>query len=213
MSDIKQSGFEPTKTRMAQFMLLLIMLSKCYPSLNLRAKTFDHRVCCSTPVGIWIIAFSPLVSFYLIYKSDLEPCYQGELKPGLGLGLGSNPAVIEKLDAWLLGNWPCSLLSTDFHNFPGIWFSGYTSTCSTVDILIPSACALSLLLAPSPPFILVDERIVPYFYIDHPSCDPPSLVKLLITLCLFELEVLTTILSQRKVKTLTNMIIFCETSA
>ena len=147
MSDIKQSGFEPTKTRMAQFMPLLIMLSKCYHP-NPRAKTFDHRVSLLLDscrwVFLWIFACAsrPLISFYLIYKSDLEPCYQGEFKPGLGLG--SDPGVKDKLqvDAWLLWNWQCPVLSTDFHNFPGRWFSGYTSACSTVDILIPSAWAL-----------------------------------------------------------------------
>ena len=123
----------------------------CFQSVIIQTrvqKPFDHQVSLLLDsyrwVFIWIFACAsrPLISFYLIYKSDLEPCYQGEFKPGLGLG--SDPGVKDKLqvDAWLLWNWQCPVLSTDFHNFPGRWFSGYTSACSTVDILIPSAWAL-----------------------------------------------------------------------
>ena len=90
------------------------------PSLNQQEAdgiihaTLDHALKVSSksackPLIIEFVARLLLVSIYIrtcaccllltslfIYKLDSEPSYQGEFKPG------SDPAVKEKLDAWLL---------------------------------------------------------------------------------------------------------------
>lgn len=66
-------------------------------------KTFDRRVCCSTPFHEYAyenlpVPFAPnKFLFYLIYRLDLEPCYQGEFKAE------SDPAAVKEIfDTWLL---------------------------------------------------------------------------------------------------------------
>lgn len=124
------------------------MLSKCHPNplANLWQSSLLLDSFWWVYIYIWTIACAccPLLNFFCIFKLGSEPSYQGEFKSR------SDPAVKEKLDAWLLhlpqvlweiGNsnlfatevstWSTLFSLKIFHIFsPGRWFSEYFSACS-----------------------------------------------------------------------------------
>jgi hypothetical protein len=81
-------------------LLIMPVLSNCHPNplgkpltISLLLLVVTEYVYENLPV---LDAPNQFLFYLVIYKLDSEPCYQGESKPG------TDPAVKEKLDAWLL---------------------------------------------------------------------------------------------------------------
>jgi len=117
---------------------------------------------------------------------DSEPCYQGEFEPR------SDLAVKEKLDAWLL------------HLPQVLWEIGNSNLPATEMILRVLLRVFQRQSKSSPEtelMVSLQSRLVPYFYIDHPSRGPLSgpFRKLPSSqLRVIALDVSATILSQKK---------------
>jgi pre-rRNA-processing protein IPI1 len=96
MGDIKQVGFEPSIIHATlDHALKVSSKSACKPlTIEFVARLLLVSIYIYEKLRVLVAPTKLLL--YLIYKLHSEPCYEGEFKPG------SDPAVKEKLDAWLL---------------------------------------------------------------------------------------------------------------
>jgi pre-rRNA-processing protein IPI1 len=142
--------------------------------------TLDHALKVSSKSACKTLTIEFVARLLLL---DSESCYQGEFKAG------SDPALKEKLDTWLL------------HLPQVLWELGNSNLLATEIILqvllriFQRQLKISLQTE-----LMVVSRLVPYFYIDHPSRG--SLLgpfrKLPSQLRLLALDMTATILSHQK---------------
>jgi len=140
--------------------------------------TLDHALKVSSKSACKPLTIEFVARLLLL---DSDSCYQGEFKAG------NDPALKEKLDTWLL------------HLPQVLWELGNSNLFATEIILQVLLRILQRQLTISLQTEVV-SRLVPYFYIDHPSRGsfPGPFRKLPSQLRLLALDVTATILSQKK---------------